>query len=460
MKESIFEAEGFSKFPAADVFRWHERPGAFERLNPPWNPAHVLERSGGIRDGARVKLAVTRIPFVPAMELEHFGYEEGKRFCDRQVHGPFPLWEHTHEFSPHTIEGSILKDTIRFAPPLPSLTRGFGAWRLTRELERVFRYRHTVTWQDLELHRRYGDIPRRVWITGASGLIGSALSALLSAGGHHVAQVVRAGRAASLSFLPSVRWNVPGNSFEGVDSAPDAVVHLAGASIFKVPWTKAHETRVRESRVEGTRSLVRAILALPTRPRVVVSGSATGYYGARGDEELTEESPAGSGFLPEVCREWEAATRPLEDAGIRVVHLRTGVVLTPMGGALRTMLPAFRCGVGGRLGDGRQFGSYISLDDIIGLIYHALATDSVRGALNGVCPLPMSNAEFTRLLGELLARPTPIPVPAGILGTALGRFAQEGVLASVKAMPAKALATGYQFLHPEPRVIFRHVLGI
>ncbi|HSA92494.1 MAG TPA: TIGR01777 family oxidoreductase, partial [Terriglobales bacterium] len=229
------------------------------------------------------------------------------------------------------------------------------------------------------------------------------------------------------------------------------VLHLAGETITG-RWSAAKKQRILESRAQGTQTLATALAQCQRKPRVLVSASAIGFYGDRGDEVLREESPSGSsGFLPEVARAWEEATRPAAEAGIRVVNLRIGVVLSPRGGALKQMLPPFKLGLGGRLGSGGQYMSWIALEDLLGVIQFALAHDSLRGAVNAVAPNPVTNAEFTRTLGQVLHRPTIFPVPAFVVRTLFGQMGEELLLASQRVEPAALLASGYRFSHAELR---------
>jgi hypothetical protein len=294
----------------------------------------------------------------------------------------------------------------------------------------------------------------RVLVSGASGFIGSALVPTLTTGGHSVRRLVRRVPSGEGEY----RWNpaagdVEPSALEGVD----AIVHLAGESVAG-RWTEPKKERILRSRVEGTPTLSEAIAVLDRPPGVLVCASAIGYYGDRGDEQLTEDSASGEGFLAEVVREWESASRPAEEAGIRVVRLRFGIVLGPSGGALKTMLRPFRLGLGGRLGRGRQWMSWVSIDDVVGAIHHALATEELAGVANTVAPNPVTNAEFTKTLARVLGRPALMPVPAPALRLVLGEFAQE-TLASARVIPGRLLETGYEFRYPELERALRHLLG-
>ena len=238
-----------------------------------------------------------------------------------------------------------------------------------------------------------------------------------------------------------------------------AVVHLAGENIAAGRWTPARKAEIRRSRVDGTRNLCEVLARLPHPPKVLVSASAIGLYGDRGAEILTEESAAGTGFLAEVCREWEAAAAPAARVGIRVVNLRFGMVLSPTGGALKKMLLPFKLGMGGRIGSGEQFTSWIALDDVIGAIHHVLCEESVRGAVNAVAPEPASNADFTRTLARVLRRPTLLPLPAFAARLALGEMADALLLGGARVMPARLQASGYRFRFPDLESALRHLLG-
>lgn len=295
-----------------------------------------------------------------------------------------------------------------------------------------------------------------VLVSGSSGLIGSTLVPALENGGHRVRRLTRSGGSSE----DAARWDpsagtIDDASLEGID----AVVHLAGENVAQGRWTSAKKARIRDSRVKGTRLLAETIAKLPTPPKIMVSASASGYYGDRGNELLTEESAPGNNFLAGVCQEWEAAADPAREAGVRVVHPRFGIVLSAEGGALAVTLPIFKLGGGGRIGSGRQYWSWISIDDVVGAILHALTTDSLSGPVNVTVPNPPTNAEYTKTLGHVLGRPTIFPLPAPAARLALGEIADELLLASQRIEPAKLRETGYEYRYPELEGAFRHVLG-
>lgn len=295
----------------------------------------------------------------------------------------------------------------------------------------------------------------RISVTGSSGLIGSALVPFLTAQGHEVGRVVRSTTAAG-----AWRWDPgAGHVDAGAVNGNDAVVHLAGEAIAAGRWSAARKARIRDSRVRGTRVVAEAVARANPRPKALLCASAMGFYGDRGDERLTEASAPGRGFLSEVSREWEEACAPARDQGVRVVNLRFGIVLSPAGGALAKMLLPFRLGAGGVVGSGKQWWSWVALDDVAGAIQHALVTPGLTGPVNVVAPNPVTNAEFTRALGRVLARPTLFPVPVFAARLAFGEMADALLLASARVVPERLQQTGYVFRHPELEGALRRLLG-
>jgi len=303
----------------------------------------------------------------------------------------------------------------------------------------------------------------RAWtvaVTGASGLVGSALVTGLTSAGHRVVRVVRGAGAASVAGQRLARWDPESGALEpSALAGADAVVHLAGESVAGGRWTEAKKRRIRSSRVDVTRRLAEALPRLERPPRLLVSASAVGYYGDRGSEILREDSAPGPGFLAEVCREWEAATDPAARAGIRVVRLRIGMVLSRRGGALGAMLTPFRLGAGGPVGSGVQWVSWIAIDDLVGAILHALATESLAGPVNAVAPEPVTNRELARTLGRVLRRPALLPLPAVAARLLFGQMADELLLASARVEPARLRASGFTFRHARLEDALRHELG-
>jgi len=298
----------------------------------------------------------------------------------------------------------------------------------------------------------------KILISGSHGLVGKALLASLKNDGHEVIRLVRHERQMT---APEVEWD-PKRGVIDVDHLEglEVVVHLAGESIAEGRWNDEKKRRIRESRVEGTQLLSQAISSLARPPKTFLCASAIGYYGNRGDEILTEASPPGTGFLSSVCVEWEDATRSAAEKGIRVVNLRFGIILSADGGALAKMLPPFRMGIGGRVGSGKQWMSWVALDDVLAAIRQAMTDASLAGPVNIVAPNAVTNAEFTTKLGQALARPTLFPVPAFAARLAFGEMADALLLSSQRVDPTKLKQTGYTFLEPELSGALQRSLGV
>ena len=296
----------------------------------------------------------------------------------------------------------------------------------------------------------------KIAVTGASGLVGRRLVAVLRDRGYQVLRLVRRATASD----DEVRWNPSEGTIdlEGL-SGVTGVIHLAGDNVASGRWTEAKKAKIRDSRVHGTELLAGALAKLSSKPKVMVSASAIGYYGPRGDEELLESSPSGTGFLASVCREWEGATRAAQDAGVRVVHARIGVVFAKEGGALAKMKTPFMLGVGGRVGDGSQYMSWITLDDVVAALVFALEDETLEGPVNLVAPTPVTNAELTTTLGRVLKRPTILPVPKFALRLGAGaQMADEMLIASTRVVPAVLQAHGFHWEHPTLEPALRSVL--
>ncbi|WP_437201244.1 TIGR01777 family oxidoreductase [Planctomicrobium sp. SH664] len=285
----------------------------------------------------------------------------------------------------------------------------------------------------------------RVFITGATGLVGNELVPLLKSAGHEVVKLVRRPSQGS----DERTWDPQASHLPEMTLAGcEALIHLSGENVAAARWSAEQKRKIRESRVMSTQLLARAIAGMEFPPRVWVASSATGYYGDRGDELLTEESPPGTGFLSEVCREWEAATALAEDR-TRVVHLRTGIVLSRQGGALKKLLLPFKLGLGGIIGDGEQYWSWIAIQDLARLFQFALEDETLRGPVNGVSPQPTTNREFTKAVGKVLSRPTIFPLPAFVARILFGEMGDALLLASARVMPAAATSHHYNFLYPD-----------
>ncbi len=296
----------------------------------------------------------------------------------------------------------------------------------------------------------------KVAVTGSSGLIGSHLVSFLSKKDVTVSRILRENPEDN-----EISWKPEGGDWDSAFAGGiNGIVHLAGENIASGRWTRAKKDKIRNSRIEGTKRLCEHILKLPTPPSVFVCASAIGFYGDRGMEFLNEGSSRGSGFLSDVCVEWEEAANIVSKAGIRVVNVRFGVVLSKDGGALVKMLTPFNKGMGGKIGSGTQYMSWVDIDDVTGAIYHALITDSLKGPVNVTAPNPVTNKEFTNTLGKVINRPTVMPMPAFAARLAFGEMANDLLLASTKVAPKRLSDSGYDFQYPELENALKHVLDV
>ena len=437
--------------PIYEVFDWHTRPGAITRLSPPWQPVRVVAESDSLANG-RAELGLPGgLRWVADHQAD--SYDPPRRFVDSigsEGLASLPVrlavrWRHTHDFEELSAERTRVTD--RVATPVPA-----GALRA------MFAYRHRQLAGDIAAHQRaaaHGLAPVTVAVTGSSGLVGSALTAFLSTGGHRVIRLVR-----HPATEPTERqWN-PADPAPDLLTGVDAVIHLAGASIAG-RFTDGHRAAIRDSRIDPTRRLAELIANSADGPKVLICASAIGYYGYdRGDQTLTEDSERGDGFLADVVDEWELATGPAEQAGVRVIRVRTGIVQSPRGGILRLQLPLFRAGLGGRLGDGHQWLSYIGLDDLVDIYHRGLWDTDLSGPVNAVTIEPLRNIDYTRTLAHVLHRPAVLPVPPLGPRLLLGeQGARELACANQRVLPARLQQADHRFRHPDLDQTLRHLLG-
>jgi uncharacterized protein len=444
------EYESVVDHPLAEVFAWHTRPGAMARLVPSWQPMSVVAEAQSLADGR----AVLGLPGGLRWVAQHdpSGFDPPHRFVDQLSSDGLTSWparivgwwRHTHEFS-EAPGGTRVHDHVDTSVPAVSLRS-------------TFVYRHRQLSDDLAAHRaaaNAGMQPMVVAVTGASGLVGSALSAFLSTGGHRVIRLVRRPARNALER----QWN-PDLPAPDLLCGVDAVVHLAGASIAG-RFTDRHKAAIRDSRIEPTRRLADAAALADDGPAIFVSASAIGYYGFdRGDALLCEESVRGDGFLADVVADWEAATAPAAEAGLRVVTVRTGIVQSARGGTLRLMRPLFTAGLGGRLGSGKQWLAWIGLDDLLDVYHRALYDDRVAGPVNAVAPEPVRNADYTKALAGVLNRPALLPVPSPGPRLLLGeQGARELAEANQRVVATKLHALGHRFRRSHLTDALAHELG-
>jgi len=447
-----------SHFPcsARELYEWHSRPGALERLIPPWENTQVLRRSGSIDPGGQVVLKLHAGPIPYLWQARHIENVPGVMFRDIQERGPFASWAHTHRFS-DTPAGALLQDEIEYALPVQALLPGFADAQVQKTLARVFRYRHTTLQEDILLHQRCSTTPFRILITGASGVLGSALRPLLTTGGHEVWTLVRRTPDRERN---EIYWN-PGEEELNLSGLPpfDAVIHLAGDNIGDGRWTGEKKKRVIDSRVQGTGLIARTIAAQSVKPKVFLSASAVGFYGNCLDCCMREEDRAGADFISDVCALWEHSARPAEEAGIRTVFMRIGVVLSPRGGALQRLLSTSAVGFSRGFGDGEQYISWIGINDMVGAILHTLQSEQLEGPVNIAAPEPVTNGELMRTLARVMRRPLLPPVPAALLKSIYGQMASEVLLGGCRVATDKLQQSGYIFRQPSLEPALRQLLG-
>ena len=449
-KTEVFERRIELPVSVDELFEWHRREGAFQRLTPPWEPTRVVS-SDGVVNGGRAVMEMHLGPTTQRWVAEHKEVVPGQGFVDEQVDGPFKSWRHEHRMEALGPARSALVDHIEYVLPLGAVGHFFGEGIAARRLDKMFTYRHAVMQEDLSRHAEYRGIKKRLAITGASGTIGRALAALLTTGGHEVLRVVRHGDG-------DVKWdaktNIESEKLRGIDT----VIHLAGENIGDGRWTDEKKRKIRESRVDGTALMARTLAGLDGGPRTLVSASAIGYYGDR-SSPVDETSPRGEGFLADVCDEWEHAADPAREAGLRVVHPRIGIVLTPEGGALPPLKKAVSAGVGGRIGKGDQGLSWIAVDDVVYALFAMVMRDDLVGPVNVTSPHPVDNAGLAKALGHVLHRPSFLPLPAAAVKVAFGEMGERLLLDGAVVDPRVLVEAHHRYSYPELDAALRHLLG-
>lgn len=456
MKAKIYIKRTRINVPVEDLFAWHERNGAIMRLTPPWAPMEMISRTGqGVEKGVQVffRIKVFKIPII--WHAEHIEYKKNNMFKDHQIKGPFGKWVHTHRFIKDGENSSIMEDSIEYKLPFGFLSRPFYGYA-KKELDRMFAYRHRVLKHDLENSAGKTD-SKRILISGASGTIGSILVPFLRTCGHEVVRLVR-----TRDKLPEdcLFWDPYDGILDLESQRPfDAIINLNGLDISRGRWTDKQKKEIIDSRILSTRLLTEKIIGLEEKPEVFLTSSAIGYYGDRGDEILTEEDSMGDCFISNVCDKWESVASPVQEAGIRTVQLRIGVVLTPAGGALQRMEIPFKTGCGVKLSHGRQYMSWISMDDVLTSILHILDNEQVRGPVNLTAPEPATNKEFSRTLAGVFLKKVYFIMPELLVSLLWGQMGRETLLASARVQPEKLLDTGFSFQHDTLMKALKDMLG-
>jgi len=447
---------------AETTFQWFEHEGSFRRLMPPWEVAEEVSADDSLEVGSR---RVFRFPMGPVKMTwiaEHTAYDPPNHFADRMVKGPFRSWDHQHHLSEEGGKTTVV-DEVSYQVPFGSIgnfvDRALGGTLVRKRISRMFKAREIRLVRDLEQHAKFSQFHRKkILVAGSSGMIGTQLVAFLDTGGHDVWRLVRRKirDGAKELFWNPAKGELDASILEGFD----VIIHLGGVGIGDKRWSSKRKKEIRNSRVQSTELLSNAISSINLKPEVFVLASAIGWYGDQGASKLTERSRLGSGFLPEVCSDWEQAASKAEESGVRTVFLRTGIVLTAVGGALGKMLFPFKIGAGGPMGGGRQWMSWISMDDEIYAIHHLIMNKESVGAYNLTSPIPVTQRLFAKTLGKVLRRPAFAPVPGFAVKMLFGEMGERLVLDSQRVLPERLQSEGFEFLHTDVEQGLRDSLGL
>ena len=448
------------------TFAWFEHEGSFRRLMPPWEVAQEVRADDSLEVGSQrvFKFPAPGAPFINLTWVaEHTGYDKPNYFADTMVKGPFWKWDHDHYLKEENGVTTVVDDvtySVPFGPLGMLVDKVLGGSLVTGRISSMFKAREFRLKRDLDNHAKFLDMPRKkILVVGSSGLIGTQLVAFLDTGNHEVWRLVR--RVAD-SNKNEISWNpdkgeINAKELEGFD----VVIHLGGVGIGDKRWSKKRKAAIRDSRVNSTELLSKTLASLENKPDLFMMASAIGYYGNRGDEELDESSTSGEDgyFLTDVCKAWENSANPAKNAGIRTVHMRTGIVISAVGGALGKMLLPAKMGGGGPIGSGKQWMSWISMDDQIYSMYHLMMSDGVSGEYNLTAPNPVRQKQFAKDLGRVLRRPAFAPLPGFMMKIMFGEMGARLTLDSQRVLPKNLQESGYEFIHTDLQSALSDSLG-
>ena len=455
MSKAFIEHETVIRSGISTVFDWHEREGALFRLSPPWENIALVSKQGGIKAGGTCNITMKMGPLTLPWNAEHIIYEKDKFFKDIQAKGPFAQWEHSHYFTEN--DGfTTVKDHVDYKLPLHPLAMAVAGKFVKSKLERMFRYRENVCRNDIEFYSEYNPKPKTIVVSGSSGVLGSSLIPFLQTQGHKVIRLIR---DKSKLCIGDVCWNPNAGIIEEKFENADVVIHLTGEPIGEGRWTDLKKHEIVDSRVKSTALLASTLSQMKNPPKTFICASAIGFYGNRGDAVITEKDRHGDDFISKVCSKWEQAAKPAADAGIRTVFMRIGVVLTPAGGALERMALPFSLGIGPIFGSGRQYMSYISMDDVLYATSHIIETESLSGPVNLTSPYAMTNRDFSDTLAHYFNRPRFLKIPSFALLRMYGQMGKEVLLSGANVYPEKLLSSGFRFRYPTLADTLTHELG-
>lgn len=466
-KKFVFVKRSRIDSPAADVFSYHMHPGSLDRLIPPWSFLRVIQESDHLKNES---LAILELKFGPIKIRwisQHKGYVKNIQFQDEMTHGPLQKWVHTHSFSPDSNGECIMQDRIEYSifPILNNLA--FVNKRLQNYLNQFFEYRHELLKNDIKLFRQISQYKnKKVLVSGSNGVIGSALMPLLkTVGNHDITRLIRPSSLSSTStasVLNNSKEIIWDPSIQKIDleamNGFDTIIHLGGSNILG-RWTKSRKNAIRNSRLQSTKLICESILRLEKPPNTFICASAIGYYGNRGQEILTEESAAGRGFLSDLCKDWEGLSEPLVSKGIRVVHLRFGLVLTPQGGLLNKLMMPSLLRMGLKIKCENPFLSWISIEDAIRIILFAMSNYQITGPINVVSPKPVRMMEFVKAISNVFKIKFNLALNKNILKLVIGEALDEVILSSSFVLPKKIKSFGYQFVNTDLEQCLHSLLG-
>ena len=453
-----------AKFDAnkKQIWDWYNSDGAFRRIMPEWEGIQPIN-AGRLVDGDETIFKVKMGPLRQKWVARHHSVVPGESFADRMIKGPFGAWNHHHEFESSSGQMTSVIDNVEYKLPLHIFTGWSAGFTVLPRMKQMFEFRSVRVANDLKQIQATAKLSRqRILVSGSTGMIGLQLCAFLEAAGHDVHRLLRPS-----TKLPSdvdsskvVKWNdLTGEILEGDMNGFDSIIHLAGAGIGDKRWSKKRLKLIRDSRIIPTENLAKIVAGLENPPKKMLCSSAIGFYGNRGTEVLDENSSAGNDMLSDLCKDWENASNAAKDAGINVIHLRTGIVMSPLGGALAKLLLPAKMGAGGPVGGGKQMQSWISLDDEIYAIHHLMMKEDSEGVYNLTAPNPVSQKQFAKTLGKVLRRPAFAPLPGFVIKILFGQMGKKLVLEGQDVRPNRLLESGYEFTHSELESCLRSCLG-